>query len=101
MLPAKSVDGARQDGIVPRVEAEGVSAGVVDDQDVAGFDFRKRNVLGQEIALKAERSCDVVGLDVLVGLDDAGLVGDGVAVTPLSGVVTFANELRNQKILYY
>jgi hypothetical protein len=43
--------------------------------------------------LKAERSGDVVGLGVLVGLQDAGLVGDRVTVTPLSGVVTFANEL--------
>jgi hypothetical protein len=96
-LPGKSVDGARQDGVVPRVEAEGVSAGVVDDQDVAGFDLGKRNVFGDEVALKAERSGDVVGLGVLVGLHDAGLVGDRVTVTPLSGVVAFANELCKKK----
>ena len=53
-FPAESVDGARQDRVVPRVEAEGVGTGVVDDQDVAGFDLAQSNIFGQKIALKLQ-----------------------------------------------
>ncbi len=50
---AESVDSTRQDRVVPRVEAEGVGAGVVDDQDVTGFDLAQSNIFGQKITLQS------------------------------------------------
>ena len=84
---------------IPWVKAESVSPGVMDDQYVTGLNFGQLNILDEEVALEAERPRDVVRRHVMVArLDDAVLVGDSVAVTPLSRVVNFPNELQDKVV---
>ena len=48
----------------------------MDDQDVPWVDFRKLDIFGQEVALEAEWTGNIIGMElVFVRLDDAILGG--------------------------
>ena len=66
----------------------------MDDQDVPWVDFRKLDIFGQEVALEAEWTGNVIGMElVFVRLDDAVLGGQGMVVAPLCRMIDFLNEL--------
>ena len=66
----------------------------MDDQDVPWVDFRKMNIFGQEVALEAEWTGNVIGMEIaFVRLDDAVLGGQGMVVAPLCRMIDFLNEL--------
>ena len=67
----------------------------MDDQDVPWVDFRKMNIFGQEVALEAEWTGNVIGMEIaFVRLDDAVLGGQGMVVAPLCRMIDFLNELE-------